>query len=127
MIMKTLQIILSFIISTTLLAKTTSGNAQEDWPKIIAASDGSVIKIYHPQPEAFSGDILRLRSAISITDAGKTDPVFGTFWSVNTVETDRDNRNVSIVSVQVPNVKFGSDMDANRINYIKSTLDVFFL
>jgi len=123
MIMKTLQIILSFIISTTLLAKTTSGNAQEDWPKIIAASDGSVIKIYHPQPEAFSGDILRLRSAISITDAGKTDPVFGTFWSVNTVETDRDNRNVSIVSVQVPNVKFGSDMDANRINYIKSTLE----
>ncbi len=119
--MKTLHVLLSFLICSSLFA--TAGNAQEDWPKVIAASDGSVIKIYHPQPESFSGDILKLRSAISVTDAGKTDPVFGTFWSVNTVETDRDNRNLSIVSVQVPNVKFGSDIDANRINYLKSTLE----
>ncbi len=119
--MKTLLSLLSFIISSSLFAVT--GNVQEEWPKIIAASDGSVIKIYHPQPESFSGDILKLRSAISVTEAGKTDPVFGTFWSVNTVETDRDNRNVSIVSVQVPNIKFGTDIDANRINYLKSTLE----
>lgn len=119
--MKTLQIILSFIISSSLFA--TASNAQEDWPKIIAASDGSVIKIYHPQPESFSTDILKLRSAVSVTEPGKTDPVFGTFWSVNTVQTDRDNRNIHIESVQVPNLKFGTDIDANRLSYLKSTLE----
>src|ERR1019366_4677119 len=107
MIMKTLQLILTFILSTSLFAKT--GTAQEDWPRIITANDGSVIKIYHPQPESLTGDVLKLRSAISVTEPGKTDPVFGTFWSVNMVQTDRDNRSLHIETVQVPNLKFGSD------------------
>ena len=119
--MKTLQLIFTFLLSSILVK---NGNAQqEEWPRVIAANDGSVIKIYHPQPESFTGDILKLRSAISVTDPGKAEPIFGTFWSVNTVETDRDNRNVSIVSAQVPNIKFGSDIDANRILYLKSTLE----
>ncbi|OIR05364.1 hypothetical protein GALL_124150 [mine drainage metagenome] len=121
MVMKTLQIILSFIFTTSLFANKI--NAQEDWPKVISASDGSVIKIYHPQPESFNGDVLKLRSAISVTEQGKSDPVFGTFWSINTVETDRDNRNVSIVSVQVPNLKFGSDMNDDRITFLRSALE----
>jgi len=119
--MKTLYVLLSLIISSSLFA--TKSNAQEDWPRVITTDDGSVIKIYHPQPESFSGDVLKLRSAISVTEAGKTDPVFGTFWSVNKVETDRDSRNISIVSVQVPNLKFGSDLDANRVSYLKSALE----
>ena len=93
--MKTLQIILSFIFTSSLYASNIG--AQEDWPKIIAGSDGSVIKIYHPQPESFSGNILKLRSAVSVTEQGKSDPVFGTFWSINNVETDRDHRNNSII------------------------------
>ncbi len=121
MIMKTLQIILSFIFTTSLFASKI--DAQEDWPKVIDASDGSVIKIYHPQPESFTGDVLKLRFAVSVTEQGKTDPVFGTFWSINNVETDRDNRNISIVSVQVPNLKFGSDMDDNRITFLRSALE----
>ncbi len=119
--MKTLQIILSFIFTSSLYASNIG--AQEDWPKIIAGSDGSVIKIYHPQPESFSGNILKLRSAVSVTEQGKSDPVFGTFWSINTVETDRDNRNISILAVQVPNLKFGSEMNDERITYLRSTLE----
>jgi hypothetical protein len=121
MIMKTLQLILTFILSTSLFAKT--GTAQEDWPRIITANDGSVIKIYHPQPESLTGDVLKLRSAISVIEPGKTDPVFGTFWSVNMVQTDRDNRSLHIETVQVPNLKFGSDIDASRLSYLKSTLE----
>ena len=119
--MKTIYILLSFLVSSAVFA--TKSNAQEDWPRVITASDGSTIKIYHPQPESFSGDLLRLRSAISVTEEGKTDPVFGTFWSINHVETDRDNRSVSIVSMQIPNLKLGSDADVNRISYLKSTLE----
>ena len=36
--------------------------AQEDsWPRTINAQDGSVIKIYEPQPESFAGNILKSR------------------------------------------------------------------
>jgi len=119
--MKTLYCLFSLIISSSLFA--TKSNAQEDWPRTITTDDGAVIKIYHPQPESFSGDVLKLRSAISVTESGKTEPVFGTFWSVNKVETDRDNRSVRIISTQIPNLKFGSDMDGGRISYLRSTLE----
>jgi len=119
--MKTLYLLFSFILSSSLFA--TKSIAQEDWPRTITLDDGAVIKIYHPQPESFSGDVVRLRSAISLTEAGKTEPVFGTFWSVNKVETDRDNRSVRIVSTQIPNLKFGSDIDAGRISFLKTTLE----
>lgn len=102
---------------------TANAAAQDDWPKTITGSDGSIIKIYEPQPESFQGNVLKARSAVSIVENGKTDPTFGTFWEVATVETDRDNRRISIISVKVPNVKFPGDVDENRVNYIKTTLE----
>jgi hypothetical protein len=97
--------------------------AQQDWPKSISADDGSVIKIYQPQPESFSDNVLKSRWAISVLQAGKADPVFGTFWSVANVETDRDNRRVIIQSVKVPNVKFPGQQDENFTNALKTTLE----
>ncbi len=97
--------------------------AQQDWPKSISADDGSVIKIYQPQPESFSDNVLKSRWAISVLQAGKADPIFGTFWSVANVETDRDNRRVIIQSVKVPNVKFPGQPDENFTNALKTTLE----
>jgi hypothetical protein len=102
---------------------TASAKTQEDWPKTITGSDGSIIKIYEPQPESFQGNILKARSAISILENGKPDPTFGTFWEIATVETDRDNRRLSIQSVKVPNIKFPGEVDANKIGYLKTTLE----
>jgi hypothetical protein len=119
--MKMLFTILSLFCAAVF--STVSAKAQEDWPKTITGSDGSIIKIYEPQPESFQGNVLKARSAISIIESGKTDPTFGTFWEVATVETDRDNRRISIQSVKVPNVKFPGDVDDNKISYIKTTLE----
>src|ERR1700751_2071646 len=69
---------------------------QQDWPRSFTTDDGTVIKIYQPQPESFADNVLKSRWAISVTPQGKSDPVFGTFWSVANVETDRDNRRVVI-------------------------------
>src|SRR6266851_3558613 len=80
--------------------------AQEEWPKTINTGDGTQIKIYEPQPESFAGNILKARSAISVLENGKSDPTFGTFWSISTVETDRDNRRVLLQSIKIPNIKF---------------------
>ena len=85
--------------------------------------DGTVVKIYQPQPESFSNNILKSRWAISVLQPGKTDPVFGTFWSVANVETDRDGRRVVIQSAKVPNVKFPGQPDDNFINSMKTALE----
>ena len=97
--------------------------AQDQWPKAITASDGSVIKVYEPQPESFTGNLLKFRAAISLQQEGKEEPVFGTFWAVATVETDRDNRHIDILSVKVPNLKLASDTDITRTNYLKAVLE----
>jgi len=70
----------------------TGVHAQTDWPKNLKTPDGAIIKVYQPESESFKGNILRTRSAISVTEPGTTDPVFGTFWSTDTVATDRQDR-----------------------------------
>src|SRR5580704_2488681 len=96
---------------------------QQDWPRSFTMDDGTVVKIYQPQPESFSNNILKSRWAVSVLQSGKTDPVFGTFWSVANVETDRDNRRVIIQSAKVPNVKFPGQTDDNFTNSLKTALE----
>src|ERR1700754_4214738 len=95
---------------------------QQEWPRSFTSDDGTVIKIYEPQPETFADNVLKSRWAISVTQPGK-DPVFGTFWSVAKVETDRDNRRVIIQSVKVPNVKFPGQTDDNFVASLKTSLE----
>ena len=96
---------------------------QQDWPRSFTTDDGTVVKIYQPQPESFSDNVLKSRWAISVLQNGKTDPVFGTFWSVANVETDKDARRVIIQSVKVPNIKFPGQTDDNFISSLKSALE----
>ena len=97
--------------------------AQEDWPRIINASDGTVIKMYQPEPESFSANVLKFRSAISVTETGHTEPIFGTFWAISKVQTDRDNRQLGIESLSVTDIKIPAETDQNKIDYIKTTLE----
>ena len=62
-----------------LFAIGTSKAAQDEWPKTITASDGSIIKIYELQPESFKGNILKARAAISVLENGKSR---SDFWDV---------------------------------------------
>ncbi|MBS1667580.1 MAG: hypothetical protein JST58_09405 [Bacteroidetes bacterium] len=111
------------ILSGALFAFNPVKAAQDEWPKIINGTDGSVIKIYQFQPESLTGNILKTRAAISIIENGKTDPTFGTLWAVATVETDRDNRTMAIQSLKIPNLKFPGQSDPGFINSLKTTLE----
>ncbi|HWB25738.1 MAG TPA: hypothetical protein VG738_09675 [Chitinophagaceae bacterium] len=119
--MKTLRAA-SILIILFLLAASSS-MAQDAWPKTITADDGTVIKVYEPQPESFDGNTLKARSVVSILDQDSTEPVFGTFWAISTVQTDRVNRFISLVSVRIPNLRFASDVDPDKISYIRSVLE----
>ena len=70
--------------------------ASDDWPKVINTDNGTQIKVYQPEPESFKGNTLMFRSAISVLENGSNDPVFGAFWATAKVETDRDNRTLTI-------------------------------
>ena len=111
------------MMCSTLFVFSSSKAAQDEWPKVINGSDGSVIKIYQFQPESLKGNVLKTRAAISVLENGKSDPVFGTMWAVATVETDRDNRRIILQSVRVPNIKFPGQDDANMVNSLKTTLE----
>jgi hypothetical protein len=130
--MRSIRTILSVLLAAVLLTGTARAQEdgpppaqqqqQQDWPRSFTTDDGTVIKIYEPQPEALADNVLKSRWAISVTAPGK-DPVFGTFWSVANVETDRDNRRVIIQSVKVPNVKFPGQTDDNFISSLKTALE----
>jgi hypothetical protein len=96
--------------------------AQEDWPKNLSASDGSSIKVYQPQPESFTGNLLKFRAAISVTN-GTAEPIFGTFWANAKVETDRDSRVMNIGSLEVSNLKIPAETDQGRLDMIKSAIE----
>lgn len=111
------------MLTTLLLFIATSSMAQDAWPKTINTNDGTLIKIYQPQPESFDGNTLKARSVISILDKDSTEPLFGTFWAISTVQTDRVNRFISLISVRVPNVRFASEVAPEKISYIKNVLE----
>src|SRR6201991_1859169 len=132
--MRSIRIIFSMLLgalSVTVVARAQEATQeaapqqqqQQDWPRSFTTDDGTVVKIYEPQPESFSDNVLKSRWAISVLQTGKTEPVFGTFWSVSNVETDRDNRRVVIQSVKVPNVKFPGQADDNFISSLKTALE----
>ena len=119
--MKSLLTRLSFFGFALLLSSFAF--AQEDWPKVVTASDGTVIKVYQPQPENFKGNQLQFRSAISVTATGNADPIFGTFWATSKVETDRDNRDVSINTLNITSIKIPAIADQDRIDFIDDALE----
>jgi len=121
--MKVFRTILFSVLAFAFSGVALAQDAQASWPRSFTTDDGTVVKIYQPQPETFSDNILKSRWAISVLQNGKADPIFGTFWSVANVETDRDNRRVIIQSVKVPNIKFPGQTDDNFISSLKTTLE----
>ncbi|HWY34487.1 MAG TPA: hypothetical protein VNX68_07560, partial [Nitrosopumilaceae archaeon] len=99
--------------------------AQSDWPKTITVANGFIIKIYQPQPESFSGNTLKSRSAISVVENSGEDPIFGVFWSTAKVETDRDSRQMSIESVKVTELKIPAETNQFKTDLIKTSLESF--
>ncbi|MGI9627928.1 MAG: carbohydrate-binding family V/XII [Longimicrobiales bacterium] len=84
-------------------------SAQEDqdaeWPRSIEVSEGEVV-VYQPDLETFAGDALAARAAVSFTRSGTQQPQFGVIWVDARVETDRDERMVEVLDIDVTRVRF---------------------
>jgi hypothetical protein len=117
--MKQIYTNLSFVLCMVFTSSIVI--AQQDWPKTITTAAGDKIKIYQPQPESFSNNILKSRSAVSVITGDKTEPVFGVFWSVAQT-SNNDGKTVHVQSIQVTDIKFPADIEENQVNEIKNSL-----
>lgn len=95
------------LITMTICSLTASklSAAEQDWPREIKAPKATVL-MYQPQVETFEGNRLTGRAAVSVTQKGKTEPVFGAVWISARAETNRDTRFVSIQDIDVTRIRF---------------------
>lgn len=112
---------LAFIILT--INGCNNSMAQGEWPKAVTSAKGDLIKLYQPQAESFNGDLLKVRTAVSVIRKGKTDPVFGSIWINAGMETNRTTRIVTLRKVSVTNVRFPGVTDSNAIAALKQLLE----
>ncbi len=104
------SLILSFAVS-----------AQEQWPKSISGDHKELIKIYQPQVEGYGSNILKARSAVSVIQDGKTDPVFGACWWE--AATSDNGNTVNLLSMHIINIKFPDAVDESMAAGIRSRLE----
>ena len=76
-----IALVLSFLI-------IINCNGQIKWPKSIPFPSGGSVTLYQPQPESMTGNTIKGRSAISVKETSKSDPVFGAIFYDAFIATD---------------------------------------
>ena len=113
-----LGFILIFLAGSGRLAKGAEPN---NWPKKIE-KDGTTVIIYQPQVESLTENRLESRAAVSVTDEEYTTPVFGAMWFDCKVSTDRDQRTVLLLDMEVTAAKF-PDVEEEKIKKLNAYLE----
>src|SRR5258708_4121888 len=91
--------------SALLLGSRQVGADDPEWPRQIDAPEATIV-LFQPQPETFHANILTARIAVAVTLKSETTPVYGTVWTTSRIETDREQRTVTIVDLTVTRTKF---------------------
>lgn len=89
---------------------------QPDWPRDLQLDSG-VLTIYQPQADNLEKDILEFRAALSYKATGSAEPVFGAAWFESRVETDREERTVTLVSLKVTDTRFPEGSENVRAEF----------
>jgi hypothetical protein len=97
--------------------------ATAQWPRDINAKSGAVITIYQPQPEKMTGTRIDGRAAFSVAEKPGDDLIFGVFWYAATMATDRDQRTVSLESIEIQDVKLPGIDDTAKIEKLTLLLE----
>ncbi len=94
--------------------------SQTEWPKTITSSDGSQVKIYQWQPEAYTNGNLQANAAISVLSKGSDDPVFGMIWF--DADAQNSGQRVSISSVDVTELKLPNESNQNKLDQLSDDI-----
>lgn len=124
LILISLFVLLAF--SPAYAIEIQEGEAAEEtgleWPRVIDTDDARIV-VYQPQVESYKNNILEGLAAVSVTIPTIENPVFGAFWFASRMETDRDERVVTLVDLTVTAVKFpeASQKDLDAFSQIVET------
>jgi hypothetical protein len=99
----------------------TSETADSEWPLEMVIPAGKIV-MYQPQLESFSGNVLKARAAVSVTETDSAGPVFGAVWFSSHVSTDTDERTVTLDDVSITAAKF-PDMKSEKIENLSRLLE----
>lgn len=111
------------VVSLLLVILTLSA-ARAEWPRDITTKSGAVITVYQPQPESLNGDKMEGRCAFSAVEKTGDEPVFGVFWYVATIATDRDARTLALETLKVTDIKLPGITDEQKILRLRQLLEV---
>lgn len=116
---------ISFLLTVPVLIfahQLTVSAEEKTWPKVIQ-SEKSTVTIYQPQPESFTGNILKVRAAVSVKTPSLKEPVFGVVWATAMLNTDRDSRMASLESLKITDVRFPNNPDSAKVNKLKQIIE----
>jgi len=116
--MKTLYTLMLSVITGLIFPAT--GVSQNEWPKTITASDGSLVKIYQWQPEAYTNGNLQANAAISVLSKNSDDPVFGMIWFNADASTQGQQFNVQ--SVNISEVKLPNETEQSKLDMLRNDI-----
>jgi hypothetical protein len=111
------------ILLCGLLLAVFTVKAQDDWPRTITAADGSIIRIFHPQPDSFSGDNLLFRAAFSLIKKDTRQPIYGSFRAWALIATDRNNRTLDLQAANVLSLRFAKEADSDSQTQVHRDTD----
>ncbi len=63
---------------TTINAAATAGD--DPWPRRVASPAGATIKVYQPQLDSWTGNMLNAYAAVSVKAQGASDTTYGVIW-----------------------------------------------
>ena len=96
-----------FVLGLLAVVSSVAEAESNGWPQELTGENGAVVLIYQPQVEAFSGNSLEARAAVSVkSPATENVPVFGAIWIEARIDVDRDERTAVIRDVDIGDIRF---------------------
>lgn len=116
---------LKSIINVLVLLLALVVSAQEEeksiWPKDIDTKAGT-ITIYQPENSSYVNNHLKSNLAFAYKKENE-DPVFGMLWVDTLLDVDRTNREASLVSVEVEEVRFADEVTDEQKNKLEALIN----
>jgi hypothetical protein len=114
---------LIFLLLAPVLIMAQPMMAQDDWPRSIVAADGSIIRIFHPQPDSLFDNNIRFSAAFSITAKSGGEPVYGSFEAFGVFGTDKNNRTLTIAGVNLSRLDLCVPYDSTGKAALRETIE----
>lgn len=93
-----------------------------EWPKEIDTKNETVVTLYQPQLESFSGNILEGRMAITLAPKDK-EMIFGAVWFKAMMSTDKDTRIVTLEKMDITRTHFPDIIDDSKKTKFSNMLE----